>query len=107
MTGTRDRISIHDDLVRAINEKRVIQFVYKTPGRRLAEPHDYGVKKGVYKLLVFQVGGASRSRAPHGWKDLDVEDIRDFEVLERHFPGSRADAHQHHGVWDVLFARVK
>src|SRR5262245_33215614 len=107
MPVTRDRISIHDDLVRAINEKRVIDFVYKTPGRRLAEPHDYGVKKGVYKLLVFQIGGASGTGAAHGWKDLTVEDMRDFRVLERRFPGSRADAHQHHGVWDVLFARVK
>jgi hypothetical protein len=107
MTFTRDRISIHDDLIRAINEKRVIEFVYKTPGPRLAEPHDYGVKKGVDKLLAFQVGGVSRSGAPHGWKDIDAEDIRDFKVLERRFPGSRADAHQHHGVWDVLFARVK
>jgi hypothetical protein len=107
MAITRDRISIHDDLIRAINEKRVIEFVYKTPGPRLVEPHDYGVKKGIDRLLVFQIGGASRSGAPHGWKELDVEDIRDFKLLERRFPGSRADAQQHHGVWDVLFARVK
>jgi hypothetical protein len=93
MAGTRDRISI-----------------YQIPGRRLAEPHDYGIKKGVDKLLAFQIGGASRSRAPHGWRDLNIEEIqdfKDFKVLERHFPGSRADAHLHHGVWDVLFARVK
>src|SRR5262245_28893828 len=107
MAFTRDRIEIHDDLIRAINEKRMIELVYKTPGARVAEPHDYGVKKGVYRLLTYQIGGASHSGAPHGWKELDVEDIREFTVLERRFPGSRADAQQHHGVWDVLFARVK
>jgi hypothetical protein len=107
MAGTRDRISIHDDLVRAINDKRVIEFVYKTPGPRVAEPHDYGVKKGVDTLLAYQLGGATRSGSPHGWKYIEVGAVRDFKVLERRFPGSRADAQQHHGVWDVLFARVK
>jgi hypothetical protein len=107
MAGTRDRISIHDDLLFAIDDKRVIEFVYHGGGPRLAEPHDYGVKKGVDKLLIFQIGGDSRSRAPHGWKELKVGDIEGFKVLERRFPGSRADAQQHHGVWDVLFARVK
>jgi hypothetical protein len=107
MAVTRDRISIHDDLVRAINEKRVIEFVYKTPGPRLAEPHDYGVKNGVDMLLAYQLSGASRSRAPHGWRHIEVADIQEFKVLERHFPGSRADAGQHHGAWDIIFARVK
>ena len=107
MAGTRDRISIHDDLVRAINEKRVIEFVYKIPGARLAEPHDYGVKRGVDTLLAYQLSGASRSRAPHGWRYIEVADIEAFKVLDRQFPGSRADAQQHHGVWDALFARVK
>jgi hypothetical protein len=107
MAVTRDRISIHDDLVRAINEKRVIEFVYKTAGRRLAEPDDYGMKKGVEWLLAYQLTGASRSKVPHGWRHIEVAHVRDFKVLERQFPGSRADAAQHHGVWDVIFARVK
>jgi hypothetical protein len=107
MTVTRDRISIHDDLVRAINEKRVIEFVYKTRGRRLAEPHDYGVKKGVETLLAYQLSGSSRSGTPHGWKHIEVAAVRAFKVLDRRFPGSRADAAQHHGMWDVIFARVK
>jgi hypothetical protein len=77
MAVTRDRISIHDDLVRAINEKRVIEFVYKTPGLRLAEPHDYGVKNDVDMLRAYQLSGASRSRAPHGWRHIDVADIQE------------------------------
>jgi len=107
MAITRDRISIHDDLIRAIDEKRLIELVYEIPGLRIAEPHDYGIKKGVDKLLTFQTGGASQSRRPHGWRELEIAKIEDFKVLEQRFPGSRADAQQHHGVWDVLFARVK
>ena len=107
MAFTRDRISIHDDLIRAINEKRMIEFVYKTPGPRVVEPYDYGVKRGVDKLLAYQIGGASRTGSPHGWKELNVGELEDFKVLERRFPGSRADAQHHHGLWDVIFARVK
>jgi len=111
MPGVRDKPVdnplIHDDLVRAIDHMRLIEFVYKEGGPRIAEPHDYGVKNGVARLLVYQISGASRSRAPHGWKYIDVYDVRELRVLDRRFAGSRADARQHHGVWDVLFARVK
>jgi hypothetical protein len=97
---------VNGDLVRAINEKRLIEFVYKTGPLRIAEPHDYGIRNGVESLLAFQVGGESRSGTPHGWKRFDVESIQQLCVLDRHFPGTRADASQHHRVWDTLFARV-
>jgi hypothetical protein len=102
-----DNPFIHDDLVRAIDHTCLIEFLYKEGGPRIAEPHDYGVRNGVARLLVYQISGASRSGTPHGWKHIDVCDVRELRVLERRFAGSRADARQHHGVWDVLFARVK
>jgi hypothetical protein len=94
-------------LVRAIAEKRLIGFVYKTGGSRIAEPHDYGIRKGVECLLVYQISGESSSRSPHGWKQLAVADIRQLHVLDRQFRGTRADASQNHRDWDVLFARVE
>jgi hypothetical protein len=97
---------VNHDLVRAIADKRLIEFVYKVGRTRIAEPHDYGIRHGVECLLGFQIGGESHSGAPHGWKQFDVDQMRQLRVLERRFPGTRADSAQHHRTWDTLFARV-
>jgi len=97
---------VNGDLVRAIVEKRLVEFAYKTGRTRLVEPHDYGIRGGAESLLGFQLGGESRSAAPHGWRQFDVDQIRDLRVLERRFSGTRADSAQHHRAWDTLFARV-
>jgi hypothetical protein len=60
------------DLVRAIHEKRLIEFTYKSGNIRVAEPHDYGVRHGDERLFVFQLSGDSRTKAERGWKDLHV-----------------------------------
>jgi hypothetical protein len=92
--------------MRAIAEKRLVEFVYKEGRTRIVEPHDYGIRSGVETLLGYQISGESRSRAPHGWKDFDVGGLHQLRVLERRFAGSRADSSQHHRTWDTLFARV-
>ena len=94
------------DLVRAIADKRLVEFTYKAGRTRIVEPHDYGIRHGVECLLGFQIGGESQSGAPQGWKQFDVDQIHHLRVLERGFAGSRADSAQHHRTWDVLFARV-
>src|SRR3954468_12967154 len=94
-------------LVDAIHDKRLIEFAYKTPGSRVAEPHDYGVQNAAERLLVYQLTGASASGAPHGWKWIDVAHVRSLRALDDLFPGTGADAAQHHRTWDVLFARVE
>jgi hypothetical protein len=58
-------------------------------------------------FLAYQVGGASRSGTPHGWKWFEVENMRQLTVFDRHFPDSRADSGQQHFDWDKLFARMK
>jgi Arc/MetJ family transcription regulator len=97
---------IHHDLVRAIGDKCLVAFVYKSGRPRIVEPHDYGVRRGVECLLGFQIGGESQSKALRGWKQFDVTQIQQLRVLERRFPGTRADSAQHHRTWDTLFARV-
>jgi predicted DNA-binding transcriptional regulator YafY len=94
------------DLVRAISEKRLIEFVYRAGRTRIVEPHDYGLLGEAELLLAFQLSGESRSGAVQGWKHFDVAQIRQLRVLERRFAGSRADHSQHHRSWDRLFARV-
>ena len=97
---------MNDDLVRAIADKRLIEFIYKAGRPRIVEPHDYGIRHGVERLLGFQISGESRSGAPHGWKEYDIDGMYQLRVLERRFAGTRADSAQHHRTWDTLFARV-
>jgi len=70
------------------------------------EPHDYGIRGGIERLLGFQLTGQSASGASHGWKEFDVNQIRQLQVFDRRFAGSRADSSHHHRAWDTLFARV-
>ena len=98
---------MNTDLVRAIRKKRLIEFTYKSGGVRIAEPHDYGIRKGIERLLAFQLSGESRTGSEPGWRDLHLEDIHNLRVLEQRFPGSRGDSSQTHRTWDVLFARVE
>ena len=92
--------------MRAIADKRLVAFTYKLGRRRIVEPHDYGIRSGVECLLAYQVTGDSTSGTAHGWKRFDLEHVRELEVLDRGFAGTRADASQHHRSWDTLFARV-
>ena len=97
---------MNDDLVRAIVDKCLVEFVYKNGRTRIVEPHDYGIRRGIESLLGFQISGESQSGAVHGWKQFEVEQMHHLRVLERRFAGTRADSAQHHHTWDTLFARV-
>jgi hypothetical protein len=98
--------AVNDDLVRAIVDKRLVEFVYRAGRTRVVEPHDYGIRRSVECLLGFQIGGESQSGAPYGWKQFEVEQMHQLRVLDRRFAGTRADSAQHHRSWDTLFARV-
>ena len=97
---------MNKELMRAIADKRLVEFVYRTGRARIVEPHDYGIRGGIESLLAYQISGESRSGAAHGWKEFKVAEVRQLRVLERLFPGSRADDAQQHRSWDTLFARV-
>lgn len=99
-------IVVNQELVRAIREKRLIEFTYKSGGARVVEPHDYGVHRAAASLLGYQISGPSRSGVAHGWKQFKVDDVRQLRVLDRQFPGTRAGGAQHHREWDTLFGRV-
>jgi predicted DNA-binding transcriptional regulator YafY len=97
---------MNSELVRAILERRLVEFIYKHGSTRTVEPHDYGIRHGIESLLGFQISGESRSGAPRGWKQFEVDHISHLRVLESRFAGTRADSTQHHRPWDTLFARV-
>jgi hypothetical protein len=90
-------------LMRAIAEKRLIEFVYGLGGVRIVEPHDYGIRAGVECLLGFQIGGDRQTAARHGWKQ--------FELDQMHHDAVTADGHAEHtdyrGVYDGSFGTIK
>jgi hypothetical protein len=63
---------VNNDLAGAIREKRLIEFSYKGGRTRVVEPHDYGIRGGIERLLGFQISGQSASGASHGWKCWNV-----------------------------------
>jgi hypothetical protein len=99
------RPSINPLIWKAIEEKRLIRLLYKNR-ERIIEPHDYGIQKGVVKLLVYQVGGSSSGPLP-AWRSMEEALISEIHVLNRTFPGGRPTPSGKHQTWDKLFIRVK
>lgn len=90
----------------AIADRRLIRFTYESVVR-VAEPHDYGLRGGVAKLLAYQrQKGQRKDPRARGWRWLDLTKIHDCVILEETFRGSREAASQHHHHWDVVYARV-
>jgi hypothetical protein len=99
--------SLDEQLRFAMAHRRLIRFSYQGT-HRVAEPHDYGIQKGITRLLTYQLSKAGVSpSAVRGWRLLDTSRMSDCAVLVRSFRGSRAQSRQHHYTWDVLYARVK
>jgi predicted DNA-binding transcriptional regulator YafY len=93
-----------DHLLRsAIENKRLIRFRYQNK-ERIVEPHDYGIQKGIPRLLSWQVGGQSSGKLP-GWRWFDVGEMQNVEVLDKTFAGNRDVSGKHH-QWDEIFIRV-
>jgi hypothetical protein len=90
----------------AIANKRLLRFRLHDL-LRIAEPHDYGIRGGAPQLLVYQVGGKSRSGRLPAWRWVVLGHASDFEVLDETFAGSRNAEARHHVVWDKIFARVE
>jgi hypothetical protein len=90
----------------AIAHKRLLRLMYD--GRlRVVEPHDYGLLRGIARVLVYQRSkeGASVKDA-RGWRLLETSKITECAVMETSFSGTRAKSEQRHHAWDMLYARV-
>ena len=95
-----------DQLLRtAIEQTRLLRLRYQSRDR-IVEPHDYGVHKGVIKLLARQVRGSSSGRLP-GWRWMETNRISNAEMLGETFPGGLPTSSREHHIWDILFIRVK
>src|SRR3954471_17844527 len=96
---------INPQLWKAIDEARLVRFVYKNR-ERIVEPHDYGIRNGTAKLLAYQVAGSSSHKLPN-WRWIELEQIQDVQTLDRTFPGPRTASSGRHHDWDQLFIRVE
>ena len=95
-----------DKLLRtAISERKRIRFIYQGKPRT-AEPHDYGIQKGLVRLFCYQIGGESRSGPLPDWRLIDVPGMSNLEILKETFAGSRPIPSGKHQKWDEVFARV-
>jgi hypothetical protein len=95
-----------DRLLRAaINGRRLVTFMLDEH-RRIAEPHDYGVYKGLPRLFFYQTGGESRSEPRTGWRWAELSKISQFEIRDDRFAGPRPAPSGRHIQWDVLLATV-
>jgi hypothetical protein len=95
-----------DSLIRsAIAQKKLVQF--QLDGHtRISEPHDYGIRKGIAQVLVYQIAGASRSGRLPDWRWIDLSRATDFQILDQNFRGRRAAPSGKHAQWDRVFVRV-
>jgi hypothetical protein len=93
----------HHSLLAAIRAKRLLRFALDGK-MRVAEPHDYGIRNGAVRVLVYQLSGASSGPLP-GWRSIGVSRMSAVELLETTFAGGRSGSGKHQR-WDVLFARV-
>lgn len=95
-----------DQLIRtAIEQTRLLRLRYQNK-LRIVEPHDYGIHKGVTKLLTWQIGGASSGPLPN-WRWMETDLISDAQMLDRTFPGGRPTSSGKHHKWDKLYLRVR
>jgi len=95
-----------DGLIRqAIEEKKLVQFEYQGY-MRIAEPHIYGRKGGITKLLVYQVRGGSKSGNLPNWRRVDLTEVGQFQILSETFQGRRTNPSGKHSVWDEVFIIV-
>ncbi|MGC2697003.1 MAG: hypothetical protein WA738_14555 [Candidatus Angelobacter sp.] len=97
--------NIDQIILTAIQEKRLLRFVYKDEPR-IVEPQDYGIQKGIVNLFTYQIAGKSGSGPLPDWRKFVVSGITGLELLNQAFSGSRAVPSQKHQKWDILFARV-
>lgn len=89
----------------AIRERRLIEF-WLHGFKRVAEPHLYGVHRGVRQLLVYQTGGGSRSGRLPAWRRVDLNEVLQLTLLDTRFPGRRLAARRHTD-WDQILEVVE
>jgi predicted DNA-binding transcriptional regulator YafY len=79
-----------DTIMRALEERRVVQLTYDGGGMRTVQPHAILRKPDGTELLeAYQVKGFSESGLEHGWKNFDLARIDQLEMKSETFEPRR------------------
>lgn len=96
---------MQDQIVAAINAKRVVSFTY-SGHQRVVEPHVLGEAGGKIQLLGYQIGGSSSSGGIPEWRRFDLAGMSDLSTLAQDFPGARPYPSGKHSAWTYQIAVV-
>lgn len=106
MLSGRSQVSLVDKVVcEAIQERRLVEFSLHGL-LRIAEVHLYGTHRGRPQMLVYQVGGASKSGGLPHWRRVALEDVSGLRLLDGHFTETRLSEPRPAG-WDGVFLVVR
>ena len=89
----------------AIGGRRLITFAYHGLAR-VAEPHDYGVRKGTLQVLIRQLLRDGQPCPPGDWRTVLLAGMDGLQALPAAFPGGAPTASGAHVQWDLLILRV-
>lgn len=96
-----------DRIIRqAMGEQRLLRF-WLDERERIAEPHDYGIRRDTVHLLVYQVAGDSKSGGLPDWRWVRLARATGFELLDRKFGRRPRPADDRHTGWDRIFLQVE
>jgi hypothetical protein len=74
---------------------------------RIVEPQTYGLDRfGQRMLVAFQVGGASKSGEPHGWKTFRQSSMRNLVVANETFSAPAPGYQRNDGAFASIISQV-
>ena len=105
-SGAHLELATGEQLVRAILDHRIIEFVYEGY-RRTVEPYLLGLHEaGEPILLGYQTAGQSQSGEIPGWRTFITTAIGDVEITANSFTGPRSDFNPFGHSMLEIFARA-
>lgn len=94
-------------ILRALEERRVLELAYRHGAPRIVQPHAIWRKPdGTELLAAYQVSGFSEHGAEHGWKTFELARIDDAALRDECFE-PRRDFRPVSGTSGVVVAQVR
>jgi hypothetical protein len=93
-------------IIEAIRSRRLLEFRYDG-GKRVVEPHTFGIDKYNREMLCgYQTGGASKSAKPVGWKFFLVAKLSGLRATDEHFATPRPEYQHNDGAFLKIVAQL-
>jgi len=89
-----------DSMIReAIENKKLLEYDYDGY-HRITEPHVYERKDGQDAILVYQIGGGSKSGGIPNWRRMYLNEISNMTISDKTFLGRRQTPTGKHSSFD-------